>query len=156
MMIQLQPPILSIAEAKAAAEKAQASKLLISFEFGKTLEKHTKFILRKLSNNKNCEIMKLFAVVREKIPIPLPFWVVALALNGENNLALHWRVKPSQIPQPPSVKFTCDVSRRIWLAEPICIYLYISIYDMISDASGLFRTFPSSKCLTQSTRKLHM
>ena len=35
------PPILSIAEAKAAAEKAQASKLLISFEFGKTLEKHT-------------------------------------------------------------------------------------------------------------------
>ena len=41
MMIHLQYPILSIAEAKAAAEKAQASKLLISFEFGKTLEKHT-------------------------------------------------------------------------------------------------------------------
>ena len=46
-MIQLQPPILSIAEAKAAAEKAQASKLLISFEFGKTLEKTHKIYSKK-------------------------------------------------------------------------------------------------------------
>ena len=46
MMIQLQPPILSIAEAKAAAEKAQASKLLISFEFGKTHKIYSKKALK--------------------------------------------------------------------------------------------------------------